>query len=127
VYVDAFLPDSGETALSLLDSIGAGFVRNSVRDGMSVPPWVVDTTAVPRDVPQSLRTFTDTLRLINPAGRRVPGTYLLTVEPGVTRDPFQGFADRAAARGWPVYQLTADHNAQRSAVAALVALLNGVP
>jgi pimeloyl-ACP methyl ester carboxylesterase len=127
VYVDAFVPESGETALSLLDSIGAAFVRNSVREGMSVPPWVTDTLAVPRDVPQSVRTFTDTLRLLNPAGRRVPGTYVLTVEPAVTPDPFQPFADRAAARGWPVYRLTGDHNVQRSAIAALVALLAKVP
>jgi pimeloyl-ACP methyl ester carboxylesterase len=127
VYVDAFLPDSGETALSLLDSVGADFVRSSIRDGMSIPPWVTDTVAVPRDVPQSARTFTDTLRLGNPAGRRVPGTYLLTVEPTVTPDPFQPFADRATARGWPVYRLAADHNAQRSAITALVALLLQVP
>ena len=127
VYVDAFLPESGETALALLDSIGADFVRASAREGMSVPPWVADTLTVPRDVPQSLRTFTDTLRLSNPAGRRVPGTYLLTVTPAVTPDPFQPFADRAAARGWPVYRLEADHNPQRSAVAALVAILAGVP
>ena len=127
VYLDDFLPESGETAPALLDSIGADFVRASVREGMSVPPWVTDTLIPPRDVPQSMRTFTDTLHLSNPAGRRVPGTYILTVERAVTPDPFQTFADRAAARGWPVYRLTADHNPQRSARAALVDLLAGVP
>ena len=127
VYLDAFLPESGETALGLADSSRLSFLRSAVRDGMIVPPWVTDTLAVPRDVPQSLRTFTDTLRLVNPAARNVPGTFILTVEAKVQPDPFQPFADRAAARGWPVYTIQSDHNAQRSARGPLVALLEKVP
>jgi hypothetical protein len=79
-----------------------------------------------RLVPQPLHTFTDTLRLVNPAGRHVPAAYILTIEPGKTPDPFQRFADRAAARGWKVYQLEADHVPERSAPAALVTLLERV-
>ncbi|HEX9705676.1 MAG TPA: alpha/beta fold hydrolase [Gemmatimonadales bacterium] len=126
IYLDAFLPDSGETVLDLADSIGAGFVRANIRDGFIIPPWVTDHHAVPRDVPQPLRTYTDTLRLLNPASRRVPTTYILTVEPGQTPDAFQRFADRAALRGWRVYQLDADHIPERSAPAALVALLGRI-
>ena len=126
VYLDAFLPESGEAALDLADSIGATFIRANVRDGFMIPTWVTDDHAVPRDVPQALRTFTDTLRLVNPAARQLPATYVLTVEPGKTPDPFQRFADRATARGWNVYQLEADHVPERSAPAALVALLERV-
>jgi len=120
VYLDAFLPDSGESVRGARPDAGA-------RDGMIVPGWVTDTTAIPRDVPQSLRTFTDTLHLVNPAARRVPGTYILTVEPGAATDPFQRFADRALARGWPVDTILSDHNPQRSARGPLVALLERVP
>ena len=60
VYLDAFLPDSGETALAFADSIGATFIRSGIRDGFIVPGWVTDDHAVPRDVPQPLRTFSDT-------------------------------------------------------------------
>ncbi len=127
VYLDAFLPDSGETALQLADSIGANFVRASVRDGLIIPSWVTDDHAIPRDVPQPFRTFTDTLRLVNPAARRIPAAYILTFEPAITPDPFQRFADRAAARGWPVYRLQADHVPERSARGPLVALLERVP
>ena len=126
VYLDAFLPESGETALGLADSIGGTFVRTNIRDGLVIPTWVVDDKAIPRDVPQSLRTFTDTLRLLNPASRRIPATYVLTIELGKTPDAFQRFADRAAARGWKVYQLEADHVPERSAPAALVTLLERV-
>jgi hypothetical protein len=127
VYVDAFLPDSGETGLMLADSIGFTFIRASIRNGFIIPRWVVDTHAIPRDVPQPLRTFTDTLRLTNPTARRIPATFVLTVEPGATPDPFQRFADRAKARGWTLHQLEADHTPERSAPAALVALLEQVP
>jgi pimeloyl-ACP methyl ester carboxylesterase len=127
VYVDAFLPDSGETGLMLADSIGSTFIRASIRNGFIIPRWVVDTHAIPRDVPQPLRTFTDTLRLTNPTARRIPATFVLTIEPGATPDPFQRFADRAKARGWTLHQLEADHTPERSAPAALVALLEQVP
>jgi hypothetical protein len=57
----------------------------------------------------------------------VATTYILTYEPQVNPDPFQRFADRAAARGWPVYRLQADHVPERTARNALVALLERVP
>ncbi len=127
VYLDAFLPDSGDTALGLADSSGATFLRANVRDGFIIPTWVTDDHAIPRDVPQPLRTFTDTLRLVNPAARRIPAAYILTFEPTITPDPFQRFADRASVRGWPVYRLQANHVPERSARGALVALLERVP
>ena len=123
VYLDAFLPQSGETALDLVDSSGAAFLRTNARDGFLIPVWVTDVSAIPRDVPHPLRTFTDTLRLSNPAASRIPASYILTFEPGTTPDPFQRFADRAAARGWPVHRMEADHIPERSAPAALVTLL----
>jgi pimeloyl-ACP methyl ester carboxylesterase len=127
VYLDAFLPDSGDTALGLADSGGATFLRANVRDGFIIPTWVTDEHAIPRDVPQPLRTFTDTLRLVNPAARRVPAAYILTFEPTITPDPFQRFADRASVRGWPVYRLQANHTPERSARDELVELLERVP
>ncbi|MFQ6046308.1 MAG: alpha/beta fold hydrolase [Gemmatimonadales bacterium] len=127
VYVDAFLPNSGESLLGMFDSSSAASFRETFRDGMSVPPWVSDTLAIPRDVPQSVRTFTDTLRLRSPASRSVAGAYILTVESTGEPDAFQRFADRAAERGWPVHTIRSDHNPQRSARGPLVELLDAVP
>jgi pimeloyl-ACP methyl ester carboxylesterase len=126
VYLDAFLPDSGETALELAESIGAKYIRANIRDGFIFPPAVADEHAIPRDVPQPLRTFTDTLRLGNPAARGIPGTYILTVERGATSDAFDRFVPRAKARGWPVIRMTADHIPERSAPNELVALLERI-
>jgi pimeloyl-ACP methyl ester carboxylesterase len=127
VYLDALLPESGETALELADFIGVTYIRPNVRDGFIVLPGMAENRAVPRDVPQPLRTFTDTLRLSNPAMRRIPASYILTVEAGKTPDEMQPFADRATARGWKVYQLAANHTPERSAPATLVKLLERIP
>src|SRR6185503_4198505 len=106
---------------------GSSWLLSQAKDGFIIPSWVPDTAAIPHDVPQPLKTFTDTIRLVNPAGRRVPASYILTFEPTVNPDPFQPFADRAAARGWPVYRLEANHVPERTARAALVELLERAP
>ena len=126
VYVDAMLPDSGESVLGMLRGPAYAWVDSTVRNGMSIPGWA-DTTRVPRDVPHPFKTLTDTLRLTNSARARVPGTYILTFEPEHLPDPFQPFADRAAARGWPVHRLQTGHTPERDARGPLVALLNAVP
>lgn len=126
VYLDAFLPDSGDRTLDLADSIGVTYIRPNIRDGFILPAWVTDLTTVPRDVPQPLRTFTDTLRLVNHRALKVPAIYILTVESGKEPDQFQRFADRAVARGWPVQRLAADHVPERSAPDALVSMLSKV-
>jgi len=77
-------------------------------------------------VPHPLRTFTDTLRLTNPAASRLPATYILTFERGKEPDAFQRFADRARSRGWKDVRLEADHVPERSAPVALMKVLEAI-
>ena len=90
-----------------------------------VPAWVKPGQPPPKDVPQSLKTFTDPIVLRNKAARSLPATYILTVEKGkkAKDDDFYPASQRAKERGWPVLQLTADHNPQWSAPEALVEML----
>jgi len=127
VYLDALLPDSGESVLSLQSGNDRGnFLRDITRGDYTVPNWVQDTTVIPRDVPMSLKTFTDTLRLVNPAGRKVAAAYILTYEPQINPDPFQRFADRAAQRGWRVTRMQGDHIVERTNPTGLVAILERI-
>ncbi len=119
VYLDAYLPDSGETALQLAESTGAKYLRSHIKNGFIMPGGVADDRAIP----QPAHTFTDTLRLVNPAARRIRGTYILTVEPGQSSDSFDRFASRAAGRGWRVIRFPGDHVPERSAPESLVELL----
>ncbi|HET8647933.1 MAG TPA: alpha/beta hydrolase, partial [Vicinamibacteria bacterium] len=124
VYVDAFLPESGESFLDLALPAMADMVRSSTREGMIGPPWSRQGQPPPTDTAQPLKTFTEKLQLTDePALKRIPATYILTVAPGKTEDDFDRFAERARRRGWPVLRLTADHVPERSAPRELVDLL----
>jgi len=77
VYVDAFLPEHGESVKKLADSGFDTMVKNMAKDGMLVPPWVRAETPTPKDVPHPLKTFTDTLALADPMARAIPGAKLV--------------------------------------------------
>lgn len=123
VYVDAFLPENGESVNGLLSARGTGKPPAATEGGFLVPAWVKPGTPPPSDVPHPLKTFTDPLVLKNPLRERIPATYILTVDRGAETDAFDTFAARAKAKGWRVERLTADHNAQRTAPRELTALL----
>ena len=61
VYVDAFLPENGESVQKLADRGFDAMVSNMSRNGMMVPPWAADSMPRPKDVPHPLKTFTDTV------------------------------------------------------------------
>lgn len=124
VYLDAFLPNDGESMMSLLGT-RRDWLQAMIRDDYVVPSWVKPDQAPPHDVPQSLKTFTDPIVLKNKAARDLPATYILTVDRGAAAadDDFFAQSQRAQERGWPVLQLTADHNAQWSAPQALAEML----
>jgi pimeloyl-ACP methyl ester carboxylesterase len=127
VYLDAFVPADGESAMSILGSRG-DWLKGMTKGDYIVPVWVKPDQLPPKDVPQPLKTFTEPISLKNKAGLKLPATYILTVEKGKEPkdDDFWSQAQRAKDRGWPVLQLTADHNAQWSAPEALVEMLAGI-
>jgi len=124
-YVDAFVPEDGESLMTLATGRG-GRAPGEVRGAFVVPTWVKQGAVPPMDVPQPLKTFTEPIALRNGLRERIPTTYILTVDPGAGTDSFDPFAARAKAKGWLVERLTADHNAQRSARSELCALLERV-
>jgi pimeloyl-ACP methyl ester carboxylesterase len=127
VYVDAFVPNDGESVMSMVGSRG-NWLKDMIKGDYIVPAWVKPDQLPPKDVPQPLKTFTEPIALKNKAGFKVLATYILTVEAGkeAKDDDFWLQAQRAKVRGWPVEQLTADHNAQWSAPEALAAMLASV-
>lgn len=111
VYLDAFLPEDGESLMSLRPPGGDLDLEKMSKDGFVIPFWVTPDRPLPKDVPHPLKTFTDSISLKNPAAARVPATYILTVDPGKKPedDTFFAPSERARARGWPVITMEADH------------------
>jgi pimeloyl-ACP methyl ester carboxylesterase len=133
VYVDAIVPNDGESLATALrgSPMGKGFAGlvESAKNGAIVPGWVKPGENPPTDVPQPIKTFTEPLRLQNPAARRIPATYILTVDAGKAEsdDDFAFFAERAKSRGWTYRVMQADHTPERSAITELTGLLQRIP
>jgi pimeloyl-ACP methyl ester carboxylesterase len=126
VYVDALVPSDGESLMSIFGN--NDFLKNMTKGDYVVPSWVKPDQPPPHDVPQPLKTLTEKIVLKNQAARKIPATYILTVEKDkeAKADDFYSQSQRARERGWPVLQLTSDHNPQWSATEALVEMLDRV-
>jgi pimeloyl-ACP methyl ester carboxylesterase len=133
VFIDALLPEDGESLRTASRGTALeAFARRSVdsaQGGYVVPSWVRARARRPTDVRQPVLTFTEPVSFRNPAARRLPGTYILTVDAGKaeSEDDFAAFSRRAKARGYTHYVLRANHIPERSAPNELVALLQRIP
>lgn len=121
VYLDAFLPNNGESAWDVASTAMESRWRSFLREDGFL--YVPGSSTIPGNVPHPAKTFTDRIELRGTAAPR-RATYILTIQPAApTPDDFQHFADRATARGWRVIHMEADHVPERSAPEDLVKLL----
>lgn len=113
VYLDAILPDDGES-LATSKKNGANDIVMASTNGFMVPKWVKPNQAPPKDVPQSVKTFTQPVSRKNPRALKLPATYILTVEEGTEpeKDTFYTYGERAKERGYKYLIFKADHNPQ---------------
>ena len=131
VYVDAVLPEDGESLDTAFgDTTGKPGLPDSnkwvERDGFLYPKWLKPDAPLPHDVPHPAKTFHDPLHLDHAAAlRKIPTTYILTVEKGqpAEKDNFYPFYRRATERGIQVWIMEGDHNVQWSHPKELAALL----
>ena len=126
VYLDALLPENGESVNSAMSSK----LKRPVKDGFVIPTWVTGNPPPPHDVLMPARTFSGPITLTNQAtASKLPATYILTVDPGKSpeQDDFYRFYERARARGWTIHIMEGDHNVQRSHPVELVRLLEQAP
>jgi len=127
VYLDAAAPDDG---MSAQDVWGKLPPEHKVIDGQIHFVWLNPAAPYPRDVPQSLKTYTEPVSYKNPAAKQLPVTYIAFLPGSQTmeeRSKNDTNLQRAKARGWTIRQLASDHNAQRSHPRELTALLEQAP
>jgi len=126
IYIDAFVPENGESILTIIGDTGGGKVEEV--NGFVIPSWVPEGKTPPKDVPHPFKTWSDTIILRNTMRVKIPTTYILTVKDGVDPgdDDFASQAKIAKEKGWPVLHLEADHNAQWSAPEKFVKMLQEI-
>ena len=103
VYVDALLPNDGESVMTIVGN-HSDWLKSMMKGDYIVPAWVKPDQQPPKDVPQPLKTFTEPVVLKKDAARKLPATYILTVDKGkeAKDDDFYAQSLRAKDRGWPV-------------------------
>jgi pimeloyl-ACP methyl ester carboxylesterase len=126
VFLDAAVPNDGESAADLWPSI---ISDSHVVDGIVYFSWLDPTNPVPGDVPQSLRTLTEPVSFNNPEAILLPATFIAFIadEQTVEARAAELSWKNAKARGWSILTLDSDHNAQRSHPEELAALLEAAP
>jgi pimeloyl-ACP methyl ester carboxylesterase len=132
VYLDAFVPESGQSLADLVGTEGAARMQTQaaeVGDGWRIPPGPLapDTPAelldwiTPRRGFHPLRTFEQAVRLDGPID--LPRTYVYCAKKE-GRDAFRGFSERLRADpAWRYYELETGHNLQYSASEDTVRIL----
>ncbi len=130
VYLDAFLPLDGESAVDEVRRLQhrSGPTKPDAT-GYLTPTWVSTTQPLPHDVRQPGATFTQPIRLREPPPLRgKPTTYVLYVPPKRPIDyaKFYYFYQRARSFGWDVTTMTSDHNAQWSHPRELTRLIESL-
>ena len=133
VYLDAFVPDDGQSVADL-----GGFDRGSLPDAdvdWSIPPsprTFDDPSeaafAEPRRTPQPVRTFTEPVRLARPLEKlRIGLTYVKAAqdERQVDRpDPFWRAADHARSHSaWRYHEIDSNHMVPQNRPAELAEIL----
>ena len=133
VYIDAFVPRDGDSALSLVPAEQRQRMLDATTttgDGWRLPPNPMppDTPAadvawaVPRRLSQPIKTFTQPIVLTG-AVDRLPRSYLYCNRPG-PGDGFRPFSERAQREpGWRHAELDASHNPQVTMPETLARLL----
>jgi pimeloyl-ACP methyl ester carboxylesterase len=127
IYLDAFLPENGE---SLNTSLGReGRERPSVNGVVSLGNSA-EGKPLPHVVPQSAKTFSQPIALRNQeVAQKLATTYVLTVDKGrePQEDTFYPFYKRAEARRWHVVTMESGHVIQVTHTKELVELLERTP
>jgi len=128
IYLDAFLPEDGESAYGTFGPEGAARRRPAVNGFLPLG----DQTGqpVPHVVPQSEKTFTEPVSLKNQdKAHAVPTTYILTADDArqPEKDMFFRYYERARARGWKAIVMEGDHVVHLSKTAETARLLEEMP
>jgi len=126
IYLDAFVPKNGESIKTIMDTaLWKEVMSPMIKNGFISYPFGNPNPGPPTDVPQPLKTFTETIRVTNALVTKIPSTYILMTKDGEAA--FEGIgASRARERGWKILFLEGGHYPMRDQPIELVKKLDEV-
>lgn len=114
VYLDAMVPNDGESAKDVCGVLWEPMIRGKIKSGMVLYPFGLAKTTPPFDVPQPLNTFTEPLKISNPLVKKIPTAFLQMTKDGKGNPDHDKMGIiRARERGWKIYTLEGGHYAMR--------------
>jgi pimeloyl-ACP methyl ester carboxylesterase len=127
VYLDAMVPNDGESAKDVCGELWAPMTRGNIKDNMVGYPFGETNTVPPTDVPQPLATFTEPLQIRNPLVRKIPTAFLQMTKDGKGSPEHDKMGViRARERNWKIYTLEGGHYAMREQPENLVKKLKEI-
>ena len=134
VYLDAFVPQNGESGFDIQPAERANRMREGAREngeGWRIPstPMPADTPAedlawaAHRRIPQPIKTFEQKLRL---SGEPLPPRSYIYCKRFGPGDVFRQFAERAKREGWRCFEIDASHNPHITAPQELMKILQEI-
>ena len=116
IYFDAMIPRDGESAVTNLPAaMREGTARRVREEGDG---WLIPIARGPNDVatlntPHPYKTWTQPIRLQNPAREAIPGVHVLFTADKGPGAPFAQVFNTSLARareaGWPIYEVDTVH------------------
>ena len=119
IYLDAFVPKNGESIQIINGPPWEQMIVPKIKDDFITYPFGPTNPTPPNDVPQPLKTFTETLKISNPLVLKIPTVFILMTKDGVGGFEAWG-ASRARERGWKIITFEGGHYSMRDQPEALV-------
>ena len=127
VYLDAMVPNDGESAEDVCGELWAPMTQGNIKDSMVLYPFGGTKPGPPTDVPQPLNTFTEKLTVNNPLVKKIPTVFILMTKDGKSNPGHDKMGlQRANARKWKVYRFEGGHYSMREQPENLVKKLDEV-
>lgn len=126
LYMDALLPENGESMFSLMGEKQATYFREIAK--AYEQPWCIPPNWPKwgRDVPHPIGTYEQAAVIKNPSAQIIPATYVYCTKPLEGKERFKLFADRAKARGYCYLELPTEHNMQRTMPDEYIAIIEDI-
>lgn len=127
VYLDAMVPDNGESARDVCGEMWHMMMEAHVKDSIVLYPFGATKPTGPTDVPQPLKTFTEPLKISNPLVKKIPAAFILMTKDGKSNSGTDKMGlVRAKARNWPIFTFEGGHYSMREQPEHLVKKLEEV-
>ncbi|MCF0062833.1 alpha/beta fold hydrolase [Dyadobacter chenwenxiniae] len=123
VYLDAMVPNNGESAKDICGDLWGPMIKDSV----FVYPFGFTKAVPPGDVPQPLGTFTEPIQIGNPLVKKIPAVFILMTKEGKSSPEHDKMGLlRAKARNWKIFTFEGGHYSMREQPENLVKKLKEV-